>query len=150
MSVEIVNFWRKVIRDASFMVSEHGSCDRMCRYSESLDVLKVRCSATRWRRYLTRLKNRTVLVIVFRYFEIFRYILCSYFKWKYNYKYMQAVCGRSLRDVQTSDQWMFISKLFWRWRTVDFVRWLLLKNNKFWESDIFLFSGQILGKHPLS
>ena len=47
MSVEIVNFWRKVIRDASFTVCEYGSCDRMCRYSESLNVLKVRCSATR-------------------------------------------------------------------------------------------------------
>jgi len=47
MNVEIVNFWRKVIRDAAFMVSEHGSCDRMFRYSDSLDVVKVRCSATR-------------------------------------------------------------------------------------------------------
>lgn len=47
MNVEIVNFWRKVIRDAAFMVSEDGSCDSMFRYSESLVVLKVRCSATR-------------------------------------------------------------------------------------------------------
>jgi hypothetical protein len=46
MSVEIVNFWRKVLRDASFMAFEHGGCDRMFRYSESLDVLKVRHSVT--------------------------------------------------------------------------------------------------------
>ena len=78
-------------------------------------------------------------------------IVCSYLKGKNNYKYMYAVCGRSVRSLPMSDQWMFISKLFWKWWTVDFVRCLLFKNNKkFWESDVFLFSGQILGKHLLS
>jgi len=53
-----------------------------------------------------------------------------------NYKYIHAVCGRSVRIVLTSDQWMLIPKLYWRWWTVDFVRCLLFKNNKNFENRI--------------